>query len=75
MDGLGDYLTVDQAAAALGYTSGYVRKLVHRGLLKPAVHLPNRALLFASAEIDRYAATHRRPGRPRKQPEGNADGD
>ena len=72
MDDISAYLTVDQAAAVLGYTSGYVRKLVQRNLLMPAVHLPHRALLFAPVEIARYSATHREPGRPRKS-EGTSD--
>jgi hypothetical protein len=73
MDGFGDYLTVDQAAAALSYTPGYVRKLVHRGLLAPAVRWPNRLLLFAPVEVARYASSHRKRGRPRKPPEGAPD--
>jgi excisionase family DNA binding protein len=61
-----DEMTVQQVADELGYTTGYVRKLVQRGKLDPSVHYAGQLLRFSSAEVARYAAERRPRGRPRK---------
>lgn len=63
-------MTVQQVADALGYSPGYVRKLVQRGRLTPSVHYEGQLLRFSSAEVARYAETRRPRGRPRKSSEG-----
>lgn len=50
-----ELLTTAEAAVALGCTPGNVRYMVHAGKLTPARRYPG-ALLFAPAEVARYAA-------------------
>lgn len=68
-----DDMTVQQVADTLGYSPGYVRKLVQRGRLAPSVHYAGQLLRFSPAEVARYAAQRLPRGRPRKPENGAPD--
>lgn len=63
-------MTVRDAAQVLGFSEGYIRKLVQRGALAPSVHYTGRLLLFSPDEIERYRTERKPRGRPRKMKEG-----
>jgi excisionase family DNA binding protein len=67
-----DELTTRQVAERLHRSPGHVRKLVEQGRLTPT-RLHPRLLLFDAADVERYAATVRPVGRPRKTPAEGAD--
>jgi excisionase family DNA binding protein len=57
-------LTPQQAAAVLGLTVDYVRKLCNSGKLRCRKF--GIVWIITRADLDRYQRTRRRPGRPRK---------
>lgn len=69
-----DDMTVQQVADALGYSPGYVRKLVQRSKLTPSVHYAGQLLRFSPVEVARYAKERRLRGRPRKPEQEATDG-
>lgn len=59
-----ELLTIKQAAARLNVSVMSVRRYVEAGRLTP--YRPGRELFFWSDDVDRFAATRKPPGRPRK---------
>ena len=60
-------VTVAKAAELLDITPDAVRRAIQQGRL-PATKYGPRAIMLRREDVDRYKATPRGTGRPRKQP-------
>lgn len=60
-----DYMSVKQAAEALGVTRGRVAQLVEQGVLE-ADRLGGRTLVVTAESVERRRRENPGPGRPKK---------
>ena len=61
---VGEFLSVNDAAEAIGCTSGRVRQLLIAGEMR-GDKLNERAWIIPKSEVERFQDKPRRPGRPR----------
>lgn len=63
---IGDFLTTEEVAEKLGVTPARVRHLVKAGRLKKSDRV-GHMLIFDKAEVERFRAIPRKPGRPKSE--------
>ena len=73
---MGETMSTEQAAQALGLSVSQVRRLARDGAIR-STQLSARVVVYDRDEIERYRRERRRPGwpkgRPRKRPEGASE--